>query len=68
MLTTGQAGRQLGIGDHVIARLARKGLVELQRCGRNYVISESELPDIRRALEGRDVVRYDRGEDDDAGR
>jgi excisionase family DNA binding protein len=64
MLTTGQAARQLGVGDHVLARLARQGHIRLERVGRCFVVPESDLAEIQRALEGRDVQRYNREGDD----
>jgi excisionase family DNA binding protein len=60
MLTTGQAAHQLGVGDHVLARLARQGALELQKCGRCYIVSEDQLGELRQALASRAVVRYDR--------
>jgi excisionase family DNA binding protein len=60
MLSTGEAAHQLGIGDHVLARLARQGAIALQRCGRNFIVSEDQLGELRRALEEHGVMHYDR--------
>jgi hypothetical protein len=62
-LTTAQAGRQLGVGDHVVGRLARQGHVELQRFGRYYMVRPEDLPVVRRALEEHGFL--DRGESHD---
>jgi hypothetical protein len=52
-LTTAEAGRALGVGDHVIGRLARQGHLELQRFSRYYLVPQDELPRVRRVLEER---------------
>jgi excisionase family DNA binding protein len=49
-LTTAEAGRELGVGDHVVGRLARQGHLELQRFGRYYMVREDDLPAVRRVL------------------
>jgi excisionase family DNA binding protein len=67
MLTTGQAARQLGVGDHVLARLARAGHIRLERVGRCYVVAEAELAEIQRALERHAITRYSREGDHDHG-